>query len=261
MLRALDEYEIEGLTTLIPFHNALLATEQWANGETCRDLVEDKDWLKTLAVPEGRAADRRRRRAEETVEQTYTVEVSGRRFDVKVIGPPFARRGRRATAPRRPGGREAQAQRAQGAAAAAAAPTRSPRRCRATCGRSLVEQGQAVEEGQLLCIIEAMKMENEITAHKAGVIEELADQGGRRRSPPAPRSRSSRARTDAGRRPIAPLAPRMPTVQDSLPARTPKGLRLSVTLRLAKVPYFHCTRVRSWCGWVWTYCGFAQVQK
>src|SRR5258708_7921714 len=49
MLRALDEYEIEGLKTLIPFHQALLATEQWAKGETCRDLLEDKSWLKTLA--------------------------------------------------------------------------------------------------------------------------------------------------------------------------------------------------------------------
>ena len=37
----------------------------------------------------------------------------------------------------------------------------------------VVEQGQSVEEGQLLCIIEAMKMENEITAHKAGMIAEL----------------------------------------------------------------------------------------
>ena len=49
MLRALGEYEIGGLKTLIPFHQALLATEQWAHGETCRDLVEDKDWLKQLA--------------------------------------------------------------------------------------------------------------------------------------------------------------------------------------------------------------------
>src|SRR5689334_19931993 len=51
MLRALGEYEIEGLKTLIPFHKALLASEQWANAETCRDLVEDKAWLKELAFP------------------------------------------------------------------------------------------------------------------------------------------------------------------------------------------------------------------
>jgi acetyl-CoA/propionyl-CoA carboxylase biotin carboxyl carrier protein len=38
----------------------------------------------------------------------------------------------------------------------------------------VVEPGQEVAEGQLVCIIEAMKMENEIAAHKAGVIEELA---------------------------------------------------------------------------------------
>ncbi|MGE5747659.1 MAG: acetyl/propionyl/methylcrotonyl-CoA carboxylase subunit alpha, partial [Solirubrobacterales bacterium] len=44
MLRALGEYEVDGVTTLIPFHRALLATEQWAKGETCRDLVGDRDW-------------------------------------------------------------------------------------------------------------------------------------------------------------------------------------------------------------------------
>src|SRR4249919_2165726 len=49
MSRALSEYEIGGLTTLIPFHKALLATDQWRDGETCRDLMEDRDWLKTTA--------------------------------------------------------------------------------------------------------------------------------------------------------------------------------------------------------------------
>src|SRR4051812_43445424 len=85
MLRALHEYEIGGLKTLIPFHLALLATDQWRNGETCRDLVEDKDWLKQLAFPpaEAPASDDE---DEEKVERDYAVEVSGRRFDVKVIG-------------------------------------------------------------------------------------------------------------------------------------------------------------------------------
>ena len=59
MLRALGEYEIEELKTLIPFHRALLATEQWARGETCRDLVEDPKWLKQLAFP-GRAEEGQR---------------------------------------------------------------------------------------------------------------------------------------------------------------------------------------------------------
>ena len=51
MLRALSEYEIGELKTLMPFHKAMLETEQWARGETCRDLIEDRAWLKTLAFP------------------------------------------------------------------------------------------------------------------------------------------------------------------------------------------------------------------
>src|SRR3954447_2550118 len=85
MLRALHEYEIEGLKTLIPFHEALLATEQWRNAETARDLLEDKQWLKALAFEK---APKPAEDEEEKVEQTYTVEVSGKRFDVRVIGPP-----------------------------------------------------------------------------------------------------------------------------------------------------------------------------
>ncbi len=89
MLRALGEFEIEGLKTLIPFHQALLATEQWAKGETCRDLLEDRKWLKTLAFPAPAPPPGDGEEQAEKVEQTYAVEVSGRRFDVRVIGPPF----------------------------------------------------------------------------------------------------------------------------------------------------------------------------
>jgi acetyl-CoA/propionyl-CoA carboxylase biotin carboxyl carrier protein len=169
MLRALAEYEIGGLKTLIPFHVALLQTEQWRNGETCRDLLEDKDWLKALAFPKASAAPTEGDEQAETVEHAYTVEVSGRKFDVRVIGPPFggAVNGAvpAAAKPRR-------AQRTGGGGGGGADELVSP--LQGNLWKVLVEQGQAVEEGQLVCIIEAMKMENEITAHKAGVIELLA---------------------------------------------------------------------------------------
>src|SRR5271165_5427034 len=87
MLRALGEYEIESLKTLIPFHRALLATDQWARGETCRDLLEDKKWLKTLAFPVAEGAQAPDDE-EAKVEHSYSVEVSGRRFDVRALGPP-----------------------------------------------------------------------------------------------------------------------------------------------------------------------------
>jgi acetyl-CoA/propionyl-CoA carboxylase biotin carboxyl carrier protein len=170
MLRALGEYEIEDLKTLIPFHKALLASDQWANAETCRDLVEDTAWLKTLAFPAPTLADDD---GDEKIEQAYTVEVSGRRFDVTVIGPPPV------------GGVAIAAGSSNGAGAA---PKKRGERKKSAGGgadelvsplqgnmwKVLVKQGDTVAEGQLLCIIEAMKMENEITAHKAGVIETLS---------------------------------------------------------------------------------------
>jgi acetyl-CoA/propionyl-CoA carboxylase biotin carboxyl carrier protein len=168
MLRALGEYEIEGLKTLIPFHQALLATEQWAQGETCRDLLEDKAWLKTLAFPAPEPP--RDDTGEAKVEQTYEVEVSGQRFDVRVVGPPFAGGGGANSSA--PGGRPAP-QRKQRESSSGGGPDTLPSPLQGNMWKVLVKQGDTVQEGQLLCIIEAMKMENEITAHKAGTITEL----------------------------------------------------------------------------------------
>ena len=173
MLRALKEYEVEGVKTLIPFHKAIMASKQWADGETCRDLIEDKDWLKQLAFDA--VAAPRDDDGPELEERTYTVEVSGKRFDVVVHGEALAA--------------------AAGPAANGAAAKAAPRRERKSSGgggggdtlasplqgnvwKVLVEQGAEVEEGALVCIIEAMKMENEIFAHKAGTIAELAVQEG-----------------------------------------------------------------------------------
>jgi acetyl-CoA/propionyl-CoA carboxylase, biotin carboxylase, biotin carboxyl carrier protein len=169
MLRALAEYDIGGLRTLIPFHTALLATEQWANGETCRDLVEDREWLKALAFAKA-PAPTGDDEAPEAVEHSYTVEVSGRKFDVKVIGPPYSGANGGAPAPAAPKPRRAE--RAAAGGGGGADELVSP--LQGNMWKLLVEAGQEVAEGQLVCIIEAMKMENEITAHKAGVIERLA---------------------------------------------------------------------------------------
>jgi acetyl-CoA/propionyl-CoA carboxylase, biotin carboxylase, biotin carboxyl carrier protein len=171
MLRALEEFEITELKTLIPFHKALLATRQWANAETCRDLVEDKRWLRALAFEPATPAEGDE--AGEKVEQTYTVEVSGRRFDVRVIGAPFgggfvmngSAPAAAGGAPRKP------RERKKGGGAVGGDTLPSP--LQGNMWRVKVRQGDTVEEGQLLCIIEAMKMENEITAHKAGVVAEL----------------------------------------------------------------------------------------
>jgi acetyl-CoA/propionyl-CoA carboxylase, biotin carboxylase, biotin carboxyl carrier protein len=168
MLRALDEYEIEGLKTLIPFHTALLGTEQWAKGETCRDLLEDRAWLKTLAFEKPAKASEEEEQA--TVEQTYTVEVSGQRFDVKVVGVPFAGggslNGTTPAAPKTP-------RRGERKSSSSGGPDALESPIQGNMWKVLVKQGDTVVEGQILCIIEAMKMENEITAHKAGTIAEL----------------------------------------------------------------------------------------
>jgi acetyl-CoA/propionyl-CoA carboxylase biotin carboxyl carrier protein len=166
MLRALSEYEIEGLKTLIPFHQALLSTEQWAKGETCRDLLEDKQWLKTLAFPAPAAPSDDE--AEEQVERSYTVEVSGKRFDVRVLGPAFAGAG-----PPTSGVSARAPKRKERKSSSAGGPDTLPSPLQGNMWKVLVKQGDEVQEGQLLCIIEAMKMENEITAHKTGTITDL----------------------------------------------------------------------------------------
>ncbi|MCL4286994.1 MAG: carbamoyl phosphate synthase, partial [Thermoleophilia bacterium] len=174
MIRALGEYRIDGLTTLIPFHETILATEQWARGETCRDLLEDPAWIKSLpeassasgpGVPGTEAGDEE---APEQVTREYKVEVGGRLFPVKVIGVAASPNGAAPAAARRPPRRERKA----GGAAASGNDVVSP--LQGSIFKVEVAEGDEVAEGALLVVIEAMKMENEITAHKAGRVSSLA---------------------------------------------------------------------------------------
>jgi acetyl-CoA/propionyl-CoA carboxylase, biotin carboxylase, biotin carboxyl carrier protein len=167
MLRALDEYEVGGLTTLIPFHSAILATEQWAKGETCRDLMEDKKWLKTTAPDAAEAAEVPD--GAEVVARDYKVEVSGKLFDVKVIGEAAAGA---AAAPPGSGKRPPKRERKSGGGASASSES-LPSPLQGTVLKVAVELEAEVAAGDLICVIEAMKMENEIVAHRSGKVTAL----------------------------------------------------------------------------------------
>jgi acetyl-CoA/propionyl-CoA carboxylase biotin carboxyl carrier protein len=169
MLRALGEYDSGGLTTLIPFHKAILATEQWAKGETCRDLMEDREWLKSTA-PADATPPVPSEEGGEVVSRDYKVEVSGKLFDVKVIGEAPA--GGAVAAPAA-GGKKPPKRERKGGSGPSASSDALPSPLQGTVLKVAVEKGAEVNEGDLICVIEAMKMENEITAHRSGKVEEL----------------------------------------------------------------------------------------
>jgi len=170
MLRALDEYRIGGLSTLIPFHKTILQTEQWDRGETCKDLTEDKQWLKTTA-PEEEPSPESGDDEPDKVARDYLVEVSGKRFDVKVIGEAVGVVAGGAVAAG-PGGPPKRERKAGGGGGSNKADLESP--LQGSIFKVNVEVGAEVAEGDLICVIEAMKMENEITAHRPGKVTKLA---------------------------------------------------------------------------------------
>ena len=173
MRRALREFEVGGLTTLIPFHHALLGTDQWRGAETCADLIADPEWLgSTATAPAGAPPEEELEDEEEKEERSYAVEVSGRRFDVKVIGAALGGGGNAAADGT--GRRQAPRRRERSGSGGGDSAERLSSPIQGTVLRVAVDQGAEVEEGALICVIEAMKMENEIEAHRGGTVEELS---------------------------------------------------------------------------------------
>ena len=160
MLRALGEYVIEGVTTLLEFHRALLEHPCFVAGETCFGLVE------TIAEqsPEPRPAGPRTAASARTQEQVVGVELDGRRFEVALLRPepPHAELARRRRERTRDGVHHAAAREA----------VVSP--MQGTVLAVEVQDGDEVREGQVVCVVEAMKMENEITAHRPGTVSGLS---------------------------------------------------------------------------------------
>jgi acetyl-CoA/propionyl-CoA carboxylase biotin carboxyl carrier protein len=168
MLRALEEYKIEGVTTLLGFHRALLEHECFANGETCHGIVESKELAqhaqqlshrttKVASSPDGTRPARMR-------ERVVQAEVEGRRFEVKLLTPepPHAELARRRSE------RETRHLHHAAARDAIVSPMQG------TVLAVEVADGDEVQPGQVVCVVEAMKMENEITAPRSGVVSELS---------------------------------------------------------------------------------------
>jgi len=171
MLRALGEYEIGGITTLLGFHRALLERPCFVAGETCHGVVESDELAKQAKDLEDQlshvktivpvASDGRLR------EQISTVELEGRRFEVTTLvpEPPYAELARRR--------RERSAAAAHGAAKDAVT---TP--MQGTVLAVEVSEGDEVDAGQVICIVAAMKMENEITAPRDGTVTDLSVEPG-----------------------------------------------------------------------------------
>jgi acetyl-CoA/propionyl-CoA carboxylase biotin carboxyl carrier protein len=159
MLRALDEYVIEGVTTLLGFHRALLEHPCFVAGETCFGLVDEiAQGLEAGPAPPRAPAVPARAR-----EEVVGVELDGRRFEVTLLRPepPHAALARRRRERTGDGGRHAAAREA----------VVSP--MQGTVLAVEVAEDEDVREGQVICVIEAMKMENEITAHRPGRVTGL----------------------------------------------------------------------------------------
>ena len=168
MLRALDEFEIEGVHTLLGFHRALLRSPCFAAGETCHGVVESDELAQQAEQLSHRTTSVARSPDGRMQEHVVEVEVDDRRFEVTLLRPepPFAelarrRRERVAGGPGRGAARDAVVSPMQGTVLAVE-----------------VTEGAEVRAGQVICIVEAMKMENEITAHREGRVSGLTVSAG-----------------------------------------------------------------------------------
>jgi len=173
MLRALDEYRIDGITTLLGFHRALLREPCFVEGRTCHGIVESEELAQraeelshlttTLAAgSDGAAAPAALR------ERRIQAELAGRRYELSLLvpEPPHAELARRRKE------RDARRGAHGGAEEAVVSPMQG------TVLSVDVAEGEEVEVGQVLCVVEAMKMENVIAAHRAGRVAELSIEAG-----------------------------------------------------------------------------------
>ena len=165
MLRALDEFVIEGVPTTIPFHRLAMNDPAFVAGEVSTVLVEQGMDLSSLAAatpaPDERAAKPPPRR--------LVIELEGKRFEVNLFPQEPVKVPERPRTPRSPKALER-------ARAESGGPgkeiVKTP--MQGTIVKVLVADGDTVSPGQTLVVLEAMKMENHVTAHQAGIVAGLS---------------------------------------------------------------------------------------
>ena len=178
MLRALEEYVVEGVTTLIPFHIWLLNQQEFIDGGACHDALEVMSAENTAlpardgAPPPAPEAPE----AEPVAERSLVAEVGGRRFDVRLFIPEKDLAGGGAPAPKKKRERKGGSGHHGSGGGSATGEVHSP--MQGTVLSVAVADGQEVAVGDVICIIEAMKMENEVTAHTAGTISAVSVEAG-----------------------------------------------------------------------------------
>jgi len=172
--RALAEYHVAGLATVLPFDRAIVEHPAFIGDGEKFDVYTkwiETEWENTIEpYAGGEAID-----DESTPRQTITVEVDGRRLDVSLPGD-LALGGGGAgngAVKRKP---KARTRTKGGGAAASGDAVAAP--MQGTVVKVSVEEGQTVAAGDLVVVLEAMKMENPVNAHKDGVITGLSVEAG-----------------------------------------------------------------------------------
>ena len=178
MLRALEEYVVEGPTTLIPFHIWLLNQQEFIDGGACHGAMKVMSEENTPLPPRDGAPPPapEAAEAEPMAERTLVAEVGGRRFDVRLLIPEKDLGPGGAPAPKKKRERKGGSGHHGAGGGGATGEVHSP--MQGTVLSVAVAAGQEVAVGDVICIVEAMKMENEVTAHTAGTISAVSVEAG-----------------------------------------------------------------------------------
>jgi acetyl-CoA/propionyl-CoA carboxylase biotin carboxyl carrier protein len=169
--RALDEFEVTGLATVLPFHRAVVRDPAFIGDGSSFEI--HTRWIETEFDNQIPPFTGDPAIAEESPRRNVIVEVSGRRLEVSLPADLVGNSGGgasgvavKATTRKRVGGKAAVS------GDAVTAPMQG------TIVKVAVEEGQRVEAGELILVLEAMKMENPVTAHKSGTVTGLSVQVG-----------------------------------------------------------------------------------